>query len=280
MGKAGPPPSAPALPAGIQDIQLSEAQPGPYYVQLQRQLQALIANGALSEGSHLPSERDLADALKVSRTTVKRAYDALREADVIASGQGRGGTVVKRTPRVSPVMSHLKGFTEEMQELGMEPSTRLLGLEVVHERTIASIFGRPSHAPLLHVRRLRLGNGVPMSRELAWYDLTLAPQLEDWSGEGSIYAWLREHCGIHMAGAEQSIEAVMSSPQEMEAFGFDAPMPCLLIKRKSLDAEERMVEYVEGTFRGDAYAYRVHLAGGGCPTHRHQKQLQRPSNER
>ena len=242
-------------------LQLSSDQPGPYYVQLQRQLQALIDDGSLGEGSYLPSERDLADALKISRTTVKRAYDALREADVIASGAGRGGTVVKRAPRVSPEMSRLKGFTEEMRELGMEPSTRLLAMETVQDRTIASIFGRPSHAPLLHVRRLRLGDGAPMSRELAWYDLTLAPQLEDWSGEGSAYAWLREHCAIRMGGAEQSIEAVLSSSAEMQAFGYDTPMPCLLIKRRSLDTEGRMFEYVEGTFRGDAYAYRVHLAG-------------------
>ena len=248
----------PALQAGIQ---LSDDQPGPYYVQLQRQLQALINSGALGEGSYLPSERDLAEALKVSRTTVKRAYDALREADIIASGAGRGGTVVKRAPRVSPEMSRLKGFTEEMHELGLSPSTRLLALEVVQDRTIASIFGRPSHAPLLHVRRLRLGDGAPLSRELAWYDLTLAPQLEDWSGEGSAYGWLREHCAIQMGGAEQSIEAVLSSDAEMEAFGFDAPMPCLLIKRRSLDRQGHMFEYVEGTFRGDAYAYRVHLAG-------------------
>ena len=243
-------------------IHLSEEQPAPYYVQLQRQLRALIDSGALSEGSHLPSERDLADTLKISRTTVKRAYDALREADVIASGAGRGGTMVKqRAPRVSPEMSRLKGFTEEMRELGVEPSSCLLALEVVQDRTIASIFGRPSHAPLLHVRRLRLGNGAPLSRELAWYDLTLAPQLEDWPGDGSAYAWLREHCGIHMGGAEQSIEAVLSSEPEMQAFGFDTPMPCLLIKRRSLDAEGRMIEYVEGTFRGDAYAYRVQLPG-------------------
>ena len=240
-------------------IQLSDALPGPYYVQLQRQLQALIDSGTLGEGSYLPSERDLAEALKISRTTVKRAYDALREADVIASSAGRGGTVVKRAPRISPEMSRLKGFTEEMRELGVEPSSCLLALEVVQDRTIASIFGRPSHAPLLHVRRLRLGNGAPLSRELAWYDLTLAPQLEDWPGDGSAYAWLREHCGIHMGGAEQSIEAVLSSEPEMQAFGFDTPMPCLLIKRRSLDTEGRMIEYVEGTFRGDAYAYRVHL---------------------
>ena len=256
---AGSPPAiAPALQASLQ---LSQLVPEPYYIQLQRQIQSLIESGTLGEGSYLPSERDLAEWLQVSRTTVKRAYDALREADVIASGHGRGGTVVKRTPHVSPVMSRLKGFTQEMRELGMEPSTRLLGLEVVRDRTIASLFGRPSNAPLLHVQRLRLGDEVPMSREMAWYDLSLAPGLESWNGTGSIYTYLEEHCGIQMAGAEQSIEAIFSTPLEMEAFGFREPMPCLLIKRKSLDTAGRLIEYVEGTFRGDAYAYRVHLAG-------------------
>lgn len=264
VGASTAPPAveAPAVPAALQaGIQLSQQLPEPFYVQLQRQLQELIDSGALRAGSYLPSERDLADWLKVSRTTVKRAYDALRSADVIASGLGRGGTVVKPAPRVSPVMSHLKGFTEEMRELGVEPSTRLLALEVVQDRTIASVFGHPSHAPLLHVRRLRLGNGMPMSRELAWYDLTLAPRLESWSGEGSIYAYLRDECGIRLSGAEQSIEAVLSSEAEMQAFGFEAPTPCLLIKRKSLDADGHLLEYVEGTFRGDAYAYRLRLPG-------------------
>ena len=91
---APPAVEAPAVPAALQTgIQLSQQLPEPFYVQLQRQLQELIDSGALRAGSYLPSERDLADWLKVSRTTVKRAYDALRSADVIASGLGRGGTV-------------------------------------------------------------------------------------------------------------------------------------------------------------------------------------------
>ena len=245
-----------AIQAGIQ---LSDAQPGPYYVQLQRQLQALIDSGTLGEGSYLPSERDLAEALNVSRTTVKRAYDALREADVIASSAGRGGTMVKRAPRVSPEMSRLKGFTEEMRELGKFASTTLLVCEVVHDRRMASIFQRPSNALFLHIERVREADGVPMTRELAWYDLTLAPIMAEWDGGGSAYERLKQLCGVTLGGAEQTVEAVLSSDAESAAFGFEQPQPCLLFKRMTRDVGGALVEYVEGTFRGDAYVYRMQL---------------------
>ena len=48
-------------------------------------------------------------------------------------------------------------------------------------------------------------------------------------------------------------------PEDNEAFGFQTPSPCLLLKRKTLSTTGRAVEYVEGTFRGDAYAYRLTL---------------------
>jgi GntR family transcriptional regulator len=55
------------------------------------------------------------------------------------------------------------------------------------------------------------------------------------------------------------VEAVLSTPEETQAFGFDAPQPCLLFKRKTWNEHEQLVEYVEGTFRGDAYVYRLRL---------------------
>ncbi|RMX04245.1 GntR family transcriptional regulator [Corticibacter populi] len=245
-----------------QRLQLSDATVEPYYRQLQRQIQALIDSGALADGDSLPSERELADILQVSRSTVKRGYDGLRETRALVSTQGRGGTLVRSSaPRISPVMSMLKGFTDEMREMGLEPSTRVLECAVVQERTVASIFGKTSSASFLKLVRLRFGDAVPMSREIAWYDLAAAPALADWDGQGSAYAFLRERCGIGLAWAQQSIEAVLSSAAETQAFGFAQPGPCLLLKRSSHDADGRLIEYVEGTFRGDAYVYRLRLQG-------------------
>jgi len=259
MPLPAPAPADPVLELLLSRLSLHEAVTTPYYIQLQRQIQALIDGGELRAGHGLPSERVLAKALNLSRTTIKRCYDALREAQAVASSQGRGGTVVKAAPRVSPAMQRLKGFTEEMRELGLVPSTRVLERAVVRDRMAASVFGRPSNAEFLKLVRVRLADGAPMSREVAWYDLAVAPALADWDGSGSAYAYLRERCGVELAWADQSVEAVISSQEEGEIFGFRQPGPCLLLKRRSHSAQDVLVEYVEGTFRGDAYVYRLRL---------------------
>ena len=242
----------------FQQIRLDHQSSQPYYQQLQQQLLALIESGALAPGQNLPAERALADLLQISRTTVKRCYDELREEEVLST-HGRGGTVVQGPKSISPEMGRLKGFTEEMRELGMTPSSQLLERKIVQDRTLASMFGRTAAARFLHLVRVRLADEQAMSREVAWYDLTLAPSLADWDAQGSAYAFLQENCGIHFVNSEQSLEAVMSSEQESQVFGFAQPGPCLLIKRRIYADRQQLVEYVEGTFRGDAYAYRLKL---------------------
>ena len=248
------PPSVP--PGGWPGlIQLDSERAQPVYLQLVDALMRLMSSGVLAEGQHLPAERVLAAELGVSRTTVKRAYDHLREAHNLST-HGRGGTVVRQSPKVAPELARLKGFSQEMQELGMTPSTQVLSRRIVQDRTMASVFTRPSTAQFLQIARVRLADGCPMSREVAWYDQTLAPELADWDGQGSAYGLLKVACGIELERAEQSVEAVMSDAQETRVFGFERPGPCLLLKRHTYASTGQLVEYVEGTFRGDAYAYR------------------------
>lgn len=230
----------------------------PSYLQVAQKLIDLIDSGGLGEGQSLPSERVLAERLNLSRTTVRRAYDELRARNYLST-RGRLGVAVRSPPRLSPRLGRLKGFTEEMRELGITPSTRLLRRDLVTDRTISSLFGRPTNARFLHLIRLRLGDGVPLSREVAWYDLTTAPALADWDTAGSAYQYLHDHCGIALTHAEQTIEAVISSAVETRDLELLAPAPCLLLKRKTYSVARQMIEYVEGTFRGDAYAYRLTL---------------------
>lgn len=236
------------------DNQTSE----PYYQQLKRKITKLIESGELPSGQGLPAERVLAEALNLSRTTVRRCYEDLRKSGQLDSN-GRGGTSIKQTPRISPELGRLKGFAEEMRELGMVASTRVEAYDILSDRTIASVFQRPSTASFLRLVRIRLGDDVPMSREIAWYDLTLVPRLADWDTSGSAYEFLKSRCNTELKWAEQSIEAILSTKEESQVFGFAEHSPCLLLKRKSYSAHDQLVEYVEGTFRGDAYAYRIKL---------------------
>lgn len=224
---------------------------------MSRQITAMAESGELAKGTSLPSERVLAEALNLSRTTVKHAYALLNEQGLV-SRHGRLGTVIG-TPPLRPAMDRLKGFTEEMRQLGLKPSSRILEQRVVTDRAIASIFQRSSNAPFLKLVRVRSGDGKPLSREVAWYDLTALPELAQQDLSESVYRTIQSKCGVILQNCEQSIEAVLSSPEENKVFGYAAATPCLLIKRHTYDTGGRVIEYVEGLFRGDAYAYRMTL---------------------
>src|SRR6476661_6024324 len=63
---------------------------GPAYVALARALRLLILDGRLPLRTRLPGERELADALGVSRTTATAAYAQLRDEGFLASRRGSG----------------------------------------------------------------------------------------------------------------------------------------------------------------------------------------------
>ncbi|MET0257103.1 MAG: GntR family transcriptional regulator [Methylobacterium sp.] len=231
----------------------------PLYQQLEEQIHALIVSGALPTGAVLPAERQLAENLGVSRVTIQRAYAALRQRNLLSS-QGRKGFLVRTRPeQVHPGMDRLKGFTEEMRELGKVPSSSIAERAIVQDRSISSIFGLPSTTPILKLTRIRYGDDIAMSREIAWYNLKAVPALEHGDLSGSVYAFLAEEAGARLVTCEQTIEATMPTAEECRIFDFDEPSPCLLIKRHSFSDTGVMIEYVEGLFRGDMYSYRLKL---------------------
>ncbi len=76
----------------------------PAYRDLVDRLRVLVIDGRLPDGIRLPSERELAAALGVSRTTTTRVYTELREAGLVASRQG-SGSVIQVPYRASAVSS-------------------------------------------------------------------------------------------------------------------------------------------------------------------------------
>ncbi|HLM65532.1 MAG TPA: PLP-dependent aminotransferase family protein [Acidimicrobiales bacterium] len=67
--------------------------PGPLHRKLSDALRRAIERGHLPAGDRLPSERDLALRLAVSRSTVVAAYDTLRSEGLLESRQGSGTRV-------------------------------------------------------------------------------------------------------------------------------------------------------------------------------------------
>lgn len=62
--------------------------------QITDQLTTMIESGIYTVGSYLPSERELADSVKVARNVVRGSYDNLMKAGRIQS-EGRKGRTVR-----------------------------------------------------------------------------------------------------------------------------------------------------------------------------------------
>jgi DNA-binding transcriptional MocR family regulator len=87
------------LPATRIATLLGDFDRSPAYRGLAEGLRVLITDGRVPVGVRLPSERDLTDALEVSRTTVARAYAELRDHGFLTSRQGSGSVASLPTSR-------------------------------------------------------------------------------------------------------------------------------------------------------------------------------------
>lgn len=66
---------------------------GPAYREIADRIRLLVIDGRVADGSRMPSERELATALAVSRTTTTRVYAELRDSGLLESRQGSGSVV-------------------------------------------------------------------------------------------------------------------------------------------------------------------------------------------
>src|SRR4051794_35709151 len=90
--------------------------PGPVYSALAHAVTSLVLDGRVATETRLPSERELAAALQVSRATVTAAYDTLRDDGFLASRTGSGSYVT--VPAGSRPRTALSRWTTRSSEGG------------------------------------------------------------------------------------------------------------------------------------------------------------------
>ena len=135
----------------------------PLYYQIQRALMEKIHSRELSEGDPLASEEELARAYRVSRMTARQALHGLKTSGYAVSQKGRGTFVTR--PKLEKSIMHLMGFTEDMKQRGMVPSSKLMEQSVVHAtddvaEKLKVRGGRACHAAAAFASRRRYPDGA------------------------------------------------------------------------------------------------------------------------
>ncbi len=91
----------------------------PIFEQIENSIKEAIFSNELKEGEMLPSVRSLANELKISFLTVKRAYDELEKAGFIKTVQGKGSYVSPKNLDLikEEKLKEIQGYIEKIYEV-------------------------------------------------------------------------------------------------------------------------------------------------------------------
>jgi GntR family transcriptional regulator len=219
---------------------------------------------SLNVGDSIPSERQLAGELGVSRLTVRAALDELVREGYLMRRRGAGTFVAE--PKVAKGMG-ITSFSEDMRQRGLTPGSRTLELQVV---PAGARLGRILHVspaePVVVAKRLRLADGEPMAIELLHVREALLPGLTAVDlEEDSFYDLLAQRYGIEIVGGEQTVEPTVTDEEESETLGVPLHSPALLFERVTRSPTGEIVEFTVSIYRGDRYRIVSELGRGGQP---------------
>ena len=232
-------------------------QGGPLYLQLKRWVEAAIAGSVLRPGDALPSERDLALKVNVSRVTVRKAVHQLVREGVLVQRHGSGTFVATRPPRVEQSLSQLTSFAEDMARRGMEVRSDWLdrGLyDASPEETVA--LGLSPGERVARVARLRLSGDKPLAIERAALSADILPDPD--AVGASLYAHLGRR-GNRPVRAIQRIRAASVAGADAGLLDLAEGAAVLHIERTSYLATGRVIEFTRSIYRGDTYDFVAEL---------------------
>ncbi len=240
-------------------LQVNKALPTPAYLQLRDQLSDLIGAGGWPVGRALPSERDLALALGLSRMTVRRAFGELEEDELVEPRHGSGTYV--RPRRLEQTIDRVIGFTDEAQRLGFRPGARLLEFGPLQaDAEVARALRCPTGASVLRIARLRTADDTPLALQHAYLRPSMlgldAAELER---DGSLYRTLERRFGVVPRRARQTIGARLPQRRERTLLGIGPHEPVLALERTTFDPDDQPFEYVRSAYRGDRYRVALDL---------------------
>ena len=248
----------------IQQLQqawaLQRTGAGPLYKRLAQGLQSLIDENALPPGTALPAEREMAEQLELGRVTVRAAYKELMASGSLETRPGSGTFVANRIKRIEQPLWRLSSFSEDMRSRGRVPTARLVGHRISSPSpNEVFILGVERLEPVIRIDRLRLSDGVPMAIEKA-----VIPQKflgQGYRAEGSLYATLNRR-GFRPHRATQRLTAVVLGEGDADLLDVEPGAPSLKIERVSRLSDQRVVEYTQSLYRGDAYDFVAELNSG------------------
>ncbi len=198
------------------------------YRQIADKIEARVTSGEFQAGRLLPSESKLSEEYGVSRVTIRRSLEALRELHLVDSRQGYGWFVA--ADPVQQSLGKLRTIEDQIERQGTKSERRILEFGFADAPARArEVLGVDR---VLLLERLNLADGVPFAHVTVWCPEHFARELSRADVERStLYDLLPEH----PASAVQIIDAEAVTDADAKLLAIPKDSPVLVCERISKD---------------------------------------------
>lgn len=222
------------------------------YRRVADEVKARVLAGEYATGRVLPSEAVLSAEFGVSRVTVRKALEQLRDEGLVDSRQGFGWFVAGDTVRQP--LARLATIEDQMRDSGAVPERRIL--EFAFERAPRDVAQALGVTQVLRVRRVNLADGEPFAIVTVWCPAELAEHLSRSDVERSPFYELLD---IPLSGATQTIGADAASTDEVDVLNVPVGSPVLRCLRTTTSVDGRTVLFSRHVFPAHRTEFVVDL---------------------
>ena len=216
------------------------------------ELRGRVESGELAAGRLLPSESELSRTHAVSRVTVRKALELLRDEGLIDARQGFGWFVA--TDPVRQSLGRLGTIEDQLGDLGLSSERRVVGFRFVPPP--ARVRRLLEVDAVLEVRRVNLADGQPFARVTVWCPEEVGSRLSRSDVERTPFY---ELVGVPIRGATQTIGAAAATAADAALLAVPVGSPVLRCERVTRDVEDRPLLVSEHVFPAHRTEFVVDL---------------------
>ncbi|MBN9067210.1 MAG: GntR family transcriptional regulator [Rhizobiales bacterium] len=208
----------------------------------------------------IPSEHELSQTFQVSRITIRRALDRLKQEGFVSRARGRG--TFARSPEIPQAISaNLRGIFENLLAMGLRTRVKLIefGYMPATPMIAAKLLLEPG-AMVQRAVRVRYHKDIPFSHLTTYLPEDIGRHCDEQELSDKPLLLLMERAGIKVSAADQSVSAKLADTIVAPLLQIETGSPLLWVKRLVLDQDDRPVEYLHALYRPDIYEYQMSMS--------------------
>lgn len=241
--------------------ELRQDAPTPLYYQIYSILKQAILNGAVANGTQMPTEQQLAESFGVSRITAKRAMDELAGEDLVERRRGKGTHVTYQyVPK--PVQAPLIGMLQEIESMARNTQVQVITCRRAQPPApIADTLHLDKGVKALQLTRVRSREGQPFGHYASWTTGLEAPLTKRDFRDAPRLEIFRRH-GLNITHVTQTISAEAATSELAKRLNTSVGSPLISLIRHSYTTrggEEQIVDYLHTHYHPERFQYQMDL---------------------